>query len=710
MYQKLETELGGRRLVLETGKVAKQADGAVMVSYNDTTVLVTVVSAHTEREGIDFFPLTVEYQEKTFAAGKIPGGFFKREGRPGASEILTCRVIDRPLRPLFPNGYRNETQVIATVLSADSAGSADVISLIGASAALTISDIPFDGPIAGVRMGSIDGKLIINPSVEEQAECELNILMAARRNGVVMVEGGARMVSEDRVLEALYAGHEAIVPLLDLQEELREKAGRPKRDFAVPEVDASLVERVRELAVPGLQSAYSEKEKLPRYAALREAKTSLKENLPEELKERSAEVSAALDGIKKAMVRQAIVEKSERLDGRGLKDVRPISVETGFLARAHGSALFTRGETQAIVAATLGTAADEQRIDSLYGDFRKRFMLHYNFPPYSVGEAKMLRSAGRREIGHGALAERAISPVLPSAEEFPYTLRIVSEITESNGSSSMATVCGSSLALMDAGVPIHAPVAGVAMGLIREGGNYSILSDILGDEDHLGDMDFKVAGTAEGITSVQMDIKIDEIPKEVMKQALYQARENRLHILGEMAKGLDAPRAEVSEHAPRIEVMKINPDKIRDVIGPGGKVIRAIVEQTGCKIDVEDDGTVRVASSDREALVKAMDIIEGLTSSPEVGRIYQGEVKRIADFGAFVEILPGTQGLCHISQLADHRVGEVGDVVKEGQTISVKVLEVDRQGRIRLSLKEALRELGEPGADDGAAADQGQAH
>ena len=710
MYQKLETELGGRRLVLETGKVAKQADGAVMVSYNDTTVLVTVVSAHTEREGIDFFPLTVEYQEKTFAAGKIPGGFFKREGRPGASEILTCRVIDRPLRPLFPNGYRNETQVIATVLSADSAGSADVISLIGASAALTISDIPFDGPIAGVRMGSIDGKLIINPSVEEQAECELNILMAARRNGVVMVEGGARMVSEDRVLEALYAGHEAIVPLLDLQEELREKAGRPKRDFAVPEVDASLVERVRELAVPGLQSAYSEKEKLPRYAALREAKTSLKENLPEELKERSAEVSAALDGIKKAMVRQAIVEKSERLDGRGLKDVRPISVETGFLARAHGSALFTRGETQAIVAATLGTAADEQRIDSLYGDFRKRFMLHYNFPPYSVGEAKMLRSAGRREIGHGALAERAISPVLPSAEEFPYTLRIVSEITESNGSSSMATVCGSSLALMDAGVPIHAPVAGVAMGLIREGGNYSILSDILGDEDHLGDMDFKVAGTAEGITSVQMDIKIDEIPKEVMKQALYQARENRLHILGEMAKGLDAPRAEVSEHAPRIEVMKINPDKIRDVIGPGGKVIRAIVEQTGCKIDVEDDGTVRVASSDREALVKAMDIIEGLTSSPEVGRIYQGEVKRIADFGAFVEILPGTQGLCHISQLADHRVGEVRDVVKEGQTISVKVLEVDRQGRIRLSLKEALRELGEPGADDGAAADQGQAH
>ncbi len=697
MHQKIDIDFGGRTFTLETGKVAKQADGAVMVSYADTSVLVTAVSAHTAREGFDFFPLTVEYQEKAFAAGKIPGGFFKREGRPGTAEVITCRVIDRPLRPLFPEGYRNETQIIATVLSADPTGPTDVCALIGASAALTISDIPFDGPIAGVRMGRIGGKMIINPSIEELETCELEILIAARREGIVMVEGGARMIPEDEILEALEQGHKAILPILDMQEQLRSKVGREKRVFVSPELDKDVYSRVSELATPGLRSAYSEKEKLPRYAALRKAKEALKAALPDDLAERKGEVADAVDKLKKDMVRGDIVGKGVRLDGRGTEDVRDISVETGFLPRVHGSALFTRGETQAIVVATLGTAQDEQRIDLLHGDVRKRFMLHYNFPPYSVGEAKMLRSAGRREVGHGALAERAILPVLPSLEEFPYTLRIVSEITESNGSSSMASVCGSSLSLMDAGVPIKAPVAGVAMGLIREDGKYSILSDILGDEDHLGDMDFKVAGTAEGITSVQMDIKIDGIPQDVMKQALYQARDARLHILAEMAKGLDTPRQEVSKHAPRIEIMKINPDKIRDVIGPGGKVIRAIVEQTGCKIDVEDDGTVRVASSDRDALLKAMDIINGLTSSPEIGRIYEGVVKRIADFGAFVEILPGTQGLCHISQLADHRVGEVREVIQENQTIPVKVLEVDRQGRIRLSLKEALRDRGEIG-------------
>jgi polyribonucleotide nucleotidyltransferase len=692
MVHEVKLEVGGRPLCIQTGKVAKQADGAALVSYGETVVLVTVVSAHSARPDADFFPLTVEYQEKAFAAGKIPGGFFKREGRPGADEILTCRVIDRPIRPLFPDGYRNETQVIATVLSADPAGPPDIVSLIGTSAALSISDVPFDGPIAGVRVGRIDGKLVLNPTQEQLAESDINILMAAKRDAIIMVEGGAKEVPEDDILEALYFGHESILAILDMQLELVKLAGRPKRSFAVAEIDAALSKAVRQIAEPLLREAYKVTDKLPRYAALHEAEQKIAEGLPEALAARGSEVDTVVENLKKEIVRGDIVGAKRRLDGRGLADVRDITVETGFLPRTHGSALFTRGETQAVVVATLGTSADEQRIDSLYGDFRKRFMLHYNFPPYSVGEAKMLRSAGRREIGHGALAERAILPVLPSAEEFPYTLRIVSEITESNGSSSMATVCGASLSLMDAGVPISAPVAGVAMGLIRQGGDYVVLSDILGDEDHLGDMDFKVAGTSKGITSVQMDIKIDGIPREVMHNALFQARDSRMHILGEMAKGLDAPRAQVSMHAPRIEIIKIDPSKIRDVIGAGGKVIRAIVEQTGCKIDVEDDGTVRVASANRDALDKAIEIIKGLTSSPEVGRIYEGVVRRTTEFGAFVEILPGTQGLCHISQLADQRVREVTDVVKEGQTIPVKVLEVDRQGRIRLSLREALKD------------------
>jgi polyribonucleotide nucleotidyltransferase len=655
-------------------------------------VLVTAVSANEPREGIDFFPLTVEYQEKAFAAGKIPGGFFKREGRPSTDEILAARIIDRPLRPLFPEGYANETQIIATVLSADRAGSPDVLSLNGASAALCISDIPFGGPVGAVRVGRIDGQLVANPSVDDLTVSDIDMLVAARRDAIVMVEGGARVVPEDEILDALFFAHQQILPILDAQDELVRRAGRPKRAFAAPKVDAQLAARVRELALPGLRRAYSERRKIERYAALDAFKREFKASLPADLLERWDEVKRILDHVKESYVRKQILDERARLDGRGLTDVRPISIELGFLRRAHGSSLFTRGETQAIVTTTLGTSADEQRIDSLYGDVFKRFMLHYNFPPFSVGEAKMLRSAGRREIGHGALAERALAKVLPSAEDFPYTIRVVSEITESNGSSSMATVCGASLALMDAGVPLAAPVAGVAMGLICEGDKYAVLSDILGDEDHLGDMDFKVAGTSDGVTSVQMDIKIEGISREVMRTALYQARDNRLHILGEMAKAIDTPRGEIARHAPRIETIRIHPDKIRDVIGPGGKVIRGIVAETGCKIDVEDDGTVKIASADPDQLERAISIVQGLAASPEVGRIYQGKVRRIVDFGAFVEILPGTDGLLHISQLDEKRVKTVTDVVKEGDIIPVKVLEVDRQGKIRLSLKEALRE------------------
>ena len=693
MEHSVDLEIGGRRLSISTGKIAKQADGAVVIDYSDTTVLVTAVSAHKPREGFDFFPLTVEYQEKAFAAGKIPGGFFKREGRPGTSEILTCRVIDRPMRPLFPEGYRNETQIIATVMSADRAGAPDVISLIGASAALSISDIPFDGPVGAVRVGRVDGKLVANPSEDDLENSDLDILMAAKREAIVMVEGGAQMVPEEEILEALDFGHKAILPILDAQDELVAKCGKTKREYTPPVIDPAIVEKVRELATPGLREAYKNTEKLERYAAVDAAKAAFLDALPEDLAENLADVKAAFSQVKGEIVRGDIVADGHRVDGRATDQVRPISIETKVLKRTHGSALFTRGETQAIVVATLGTGADEQRIDALLGDYKKRFMLHYNFPPYSVGEAKMLRSAGRREIGHGALAERALKPVLPDQESFPYTIRVVSEITESNGSSSMASVCGGSLSLMDAGVPVAGAVAGVAMGLIREDGKYTVLTDILGDEDHLGDMDFKVAGTTEGITAVQMDIKIDGIPAEVMRDAMIAAREARLHILGEMAKAIETPRTEISEHAPRIETMHIPTDKIRDLIGPGGKVIRGIQEETGCKVDVDDSGTVTVASADGPALTRAIDMIEGITASPEVGRIYDGKVRKITDFGAFVEILPGTDGLLHISQLAETRVATVRDVVKEGEQIPVKVLEVDRQGKIRLSLKEARRDL-----------------
>ncbi|MFN2375857.1 MAG: polyribonucleotide nucleotidyltransferase [Candidatus Binatia bacterium] len=696
MRHEVALEIGGRRLSLETGRIAKQADGAVVVSYNDTTVLVTAVSARSMREGQDFFPLTVEYQEKAFAAGKIPGGFFKREGRLSADEVLVCRCIDRPMRPLFPEGYMYETQIIATVLSADRAGLPDVISLIGASAAVHVSNIPFDGPIAGVRVGRLGGKLVANPTMDDLETSDINLLIAAKRDSIVMVEGGGNQVPEDELLEALYFGHDQILPIIALQDELRALSGnKAKREFVPPSISDDVLARVRELAEPHLRKAYSFTEKMERYANLDKAKAEFKASVPDDLAAHGSEVSRAYSRVKEDIVRGDIVAKGHRVDGRSLDVVRPIDIETSILPRCHGSTLFTRGETQAIVVATLGTSADTQRIDALLGDVRKRFMLHYNFPPYSVGEAKMLRSAGRREVGHGALAERAILPVLPSADDFPYTLRIVSEVTESNGSSSMATVCGASLSLMDAGVPIKASVAGVAMGLIAEDGKFSVLTDILGDEDHLGDMDFKVAGTKTGVTAVQMDIKISGIPREVMRDALYKARTARLHILSEMEKALAAPRGEMSQHAPRIETIRIHIDKIRDLIGPGGKVIRGIVEQTGCKVDVSDDGTVLVASSDGVAMRKALDIIAGICASPEVGRIYNGTVRRIADFGAFVEILPGTDGLLHVSQIDEKRVENVRDFLKEGDKIPVKVLEVDRQGKIRLSLKEAKRELAE---------------
>src|SRR5438093_1308059 len=590
-YQRVQIEFHGRTLTIETGRMAKQAGGAALVQLGESVVLVTATALTTAREGIDFFPLTCDYQEKTFAAGKIPGGFFKREGRPAEKEILTSRLIDRPLRPLFPKGFNCETQVIATVLSHDKENDPDVLSLLGASTALVLSDIPWNGPIAAVRIGRLGGRFVINPTTSQLATSDMNVIVAGSRDAIVMVEGGAHMVPE-------------------------------------------------------------------------------------------------------AVLREALVQQKRRLDGRGLADVRPITCEVEVLPRTHGSALFTRGETQALVVATLGTSSDEQKIDALIGETYKKFMLHYNFPPFSTGEVKFLRSPGRREIGHGALAERALAPILPGEEEFPYTIRIVSEILESNGSSSMATVCGGSLALMDGGVPIKAPVAGVAMGLIREGDEVRVLSDILGDEDHLGDMDFKVAGTEQGVVAVQMDIKIAGVTRAIMEEALEQARAARLHILGVMSRTLARPHSELSMYAPRIITLHIKPDRIRDLIGPGGKMIRGITEETGVKIDVEDDGTVYVASADGTSMQIAIDKIRAVTAEAEVGKVYRGTVRKIVDFGAFVEIFPGTDGLVHISQLAHERVRKVSDVLKEGDVIDVKVLEVDRQGKIRLSRKEALEEAG----------------
>jgi polyribonucleotide nucleotidyltransferase len=694
-----ELDWGGRKLVLETGKVARQAHGAVVATLGDTTVLCTAVAAPTPREGIDFFPLTVNYQEKTSAAGKIPGGFFKREGRPTEKETLTSRLIDRPIRPLFHPQFRNETQVICTTLSHDLVNDPDIVAMVGASAALTISGIPFMGPIGGARVGYIDGNYVLNPAQSELPESALDLILAGTADGVLMVESQANELSEEVMLGAVNFGHEQMQPVIQAIVDLAELAA--KEPWPVPEAapeTETVAGRMAEIAEAALREAYTETIKLARQEKVAAVKADAVATLVEEGFD-AALVSGSFKKLEKTIVRGNILRTGLRIDGRDTSTVRPIVSEVGILPRTHGSALFTRGETQALVTATLGTGQDEQIIDALEGEFREHFMLHYNFPPYSVGEASFLRSPGRREIGHGKLAWRAIRPLLPSKEDFPYTVRVISEITESNGSSSMATVCGSSLALMDAGVPLTRPVAGIAMGLIKEADGHAVLSDILGDEDHLGDMDFKVAGTESGVTSLQMDIKITGITSEIMEVALSQAKDGRLHILGEMAKALTRAREGVSDHAPRITTIKIPIDKIREVIGPGGKMIREIVAETGAKIDIEDDGTVKVAAVDESASKAAIDRIREITAEPEIGVIYTGKVVKIVDFGAFVNFLGARDGLVHISELADHRVEKVTDIVQEGAEVKVKVLETDDRGKVRLSMRVVDQETGEDISD-----------
>ncbi len=682
-------KIGDKELSIETGRMAKQADGSVVVRMGDTMVLVTAVADDDERD-FPFLPLTVDYTEKMYAAGRIPGSFFRREGRPTTPEVLTCRIIDRPIRPLFPKGWRNESQVIAIVMSTDKQNSADVLALTGASAALTISDIPWDGPLAGIRVGRVDGELIAFPTVDQQKAGDLNIVVACSKDALVMVEGGCEFVSEADLVEALTFAEESAKPILELQEKLRAAVGKEKRPKPEISFDEGLVTKLMEMGKDRFFEALATREKLARYAELKKVRNALIEELGEEYAERKGELKEAWDVMKKRLVRGMVLETGERLDGRALDEVRQITCEVGVLPRVHGSALFTRGETQALATTTLSTHASDQRMESMYGDYEKDFLLHYNFPPFSTGEAKRFGSPGRREIGHGTLAERGITPVLPSEEEFPYCLRVVSEIMESNGSSSMASVCGGSLSLMDAGVPTKAPVAGIAMGLISEGDNFAVLSDILGDEDHMGDMDFKVTGTREGVTAIQMDIKLDGLPREVLGKALNQAREGRLHILDCMAEAIDTPRDMVNSNAPRIETIKVKPDRIRDIIGPGGKMIRAIQTESGAQINVEDDGTVQVAAPDGDCARKAIDLIEGLTAEADMGQIYMGIVKSIRPFGAFIEILPGTDGLCHISELDRGRVGQVEDVCNIGDEVAVKVIKIDRDGKIGLSRKEAL--------------------
>jgi polyribonucleotide nucleotidyltransferase len=690
-----ELDWGGRRLVLESGRIARQADGAVVVSYGDTVVLCTAVGETVSREGIDFFPLTVNYQEKTFAAGKIPGGFFKREGRPSEKETLTSRLIDRPIRPLFAKGYRNETQVICTVLSHDLENDPDIVAMIGASAALTLSGLPFLGPVAGCRVGYRDGNYILNPAVEEVADSELDLVVAGTRDGVLMVESEARELSEEVMLGAVVFGHQQIQPVIDTIIALAERCAREPIDVppAPPELEA-VKGKLDSGFADDLAAAYQEADKMRRRQLVDEVRTRAMESLGGD-EVALALAPAVLKELESNIVRGSILKTGKRIDGRGTRDVRPILSEVGLLPRTHGSALFTRGETQALVTTTLGTGQDEQIIDALEGEYRQHFMLHYNFPPYSVGEVKRMIPPGRREIGHGKLAWRALRPVMPSPEDFPYTVRVVSEITESNGSSSMATVCGSSLAMMDAGVPIGRPVAGIAMGLIKEDEGVAVLSDILGDEDHLGDMDFKVAGSEKGVTSLQMDIKITSITKEIMADALDQAREGRLHILGEMSKALDHAREGVSDHAPRITIITIPREKIREVIGTGGKVIREITETTGAKIDIDDDGTVKVAAVDQSQGQAAIDWIKSITAEPEVGEIYTGKVVKIVDFGAFVNFMGSRDGLVHISELAPQRVKTVGDVVKEGDTVKVKCIGIDDRGKVKLSMKAVDQATGE---------------
>lgn len=670
--------------------MAKQANGAVVVRGGDTVVLVTAVAAKTAREDQSFFPLTVNYQEKAYAGGKIPGGFFKREGRPSENETLTSRLIDRPIRPLFPDYFLNDTQVMATVVSADRDYDPGILAMIGASAALTVSDIPFLGPIAGVRVGRVDGKFISNPNYEELEKSDIDIIVAGSKDAVMMVEGGALIVSEQDMLDAIFHGHESIQAIITAQEELRERVGLPKMELVAPVRDEELEKRVSDLAYAKINEAVRIKTKMDRKARLTEIKGETIAALQQDYEERDAEIADFLGDLEYRIVRENIAKEGERIDGRDTRTVRKITSEVGLLPRAHGSSLFTRGETQSLVAITLGTSVDEQRIDSLYGESKKRFMLHYNFPPFSVGETSMRLAPGRREIGHGALAERALAKVIPNFDDFPYTIRIVSDILESNGSSSMASVCGGSLAMMDAGIPIKAPVAGIAMGLIKEGDAVSILSDILGDEDHLGDMDFKVAGTAEGVTALQMDIKITGVTRDIMKVALEQARDGRLHILDKMNGALATPRAEMSPFAPRITTIYVKTDKIRDVIGAGGKNVRGITEATGVTIDIEDTGKINIASHDMAACELAIKMIRDLTAEAEEGKLYMGTVKKVMDFGAFVEIFPGTDGLVHISELDTERVKNVSDILKEGDKVLVKCIGIDKQGKIKLSRKEAL--------------------
>jgi polyribonucleotide nucleotidyltransferase len=683
-------EIGGRQLTIEAGKMAKQANGSVLVRYGDTVVLVAATASAEPREGVDFFPLTVDYEEKLYAVGKIPGGFIKREGRPSESGILTCRLIDRPIRPLFADGFRNDVQIISTVLSVDQNNAPDLAAMIGASCALSISDIPFNGPIGGVRIGLIDGKYIVNPTVAQQGLSDLNLVVAGTKDAVLMVEAGAKEVSEETVLAAIALGHDVIREIVALQEKIMAEIGKPKREvklFAVePEIDTA----VRAYMTENLTNAVQHPDKQIREIQLKTVKNEATEHFAKLYPNNSKDISYMEKKVLKEIVRKMITVDKIRPDGRGVEEVRPITCEVGLLPRTHGSALFTRGQTQALTVTTLGALGDSQILDGVGVEDSKRYIHHYNFPPYCTGETRPSRSPGRREIGHGALAERALLPVIPSEADFPYTIRVVSEILESNGSSSMASVCGSTLSLMDAGVPIKAPVSGVAMGLVKDGDYFTILTDIQGMEDALGDMDFKVAGTEKGITAIQMDIKIDGITPEILQSALAQAHRGRTHIRGKMLEALQKPRPELSAFAPQIITLMIDPDKIRDVIGPGGKMIKKIIEETGVTIDIEDDGKVYIAAVEREAGQKAIEWIERLVKSIEVGTIYKGKVTRLMNFGAFVEILPGKEGLVHISQLARERVAKVEDVVKVGDELMVKVTEIDRQGRVNLSHKDCL--------------------
>ena len=698
MVNTVTTSVAGKQITIETGRLAKQTDGSVLVTCGNNIVLVTAVSSKEAKPDAGFFPLTVEFIEKYYAIGKIPGGYFKREGKPTTDSVLSARIIDRPIRPLFPEGYFNDTQVVATVLSADGSFSVDVLASLGASAALHISDIPFNGPTAACQVARVNGQFIANPTPEQLANSDMDIIVSGTKNGLLMVEGETKFISESDALNALKFGHQSIMPLLQMQEELREKTGsKAKCAFTPPAIDADFRTQAENLLKPLIEKALSMKVKQDRYAAVDAAvalavEQFVKPLTDDKLKDqRKKDVKNITEDVKYKVARSMILDRGARIDGRDLKTVRPIACEVGLLPRAHGSGLFTRGETQCLGTVTLGTADDEQSVETLNGTVKRKFLLHYNFPPYSVGEVGRFGGQGRREIGHGNLAERAVKAIVPDHAQFPYTIRIVSEVLESNGSSSMGSVCAGTLALLDAGVKVKANVAGIAMGLIKEGNRVAVLTDILGDEDHLGDMDFKVAGSSQGITALQMDIKIDSVSFEVMETALNQARDGRLHILGEMEKVMKTPRGQMSEFAPRIETIKIKADKIREVIGSGGKTIRSITEQTGVKIEIQDDGTINIASSDPAATRKAIEIIEGICAEAEVGKTYKGKVMKIAEFGAFVEILPNTQGLLHISELANERVRQVTDVVKEGDVVDVKVLEVDRSGRIKLSRKALLQ-------------------